>query len=601
MIYDDLSGFAPSPDGTLLAHISDANGSPQPWLTPLTSTEPPRLLDVDGTVTRLAWRPDGSRLLVQVDADGAENYRLAEIDVATGTIDWLTSENTRAEIGVPYASSGNPYSPDGRLLAFSTSERDESVFDVFVRDLTTGAVTTVLQAGVEVSEDRYLPMFFSPDSRRLLVLRMHQGTEHDLFACDVATGAIEHLTPHDGPAKFLPAGWSEDGIYVCTTLGRDHTGLALLMPDGSLDWVATPEHDIDSAVLSPDGSRLVWGVNVATYSRLEWLDLRTGERGTVDRLPRCVAMQEFGYDGQTVHVRGDELFTLISRPTAAKDVWTANLVTGSTRQLTDSGPDLPKDLIEPEIVRFPSADGRTVHGLLYRPRGVASAGVVVDVHGGPEYQTRPWFWPVTQMLLARGIGVLATNIRGSSGYGLSYQRLIYRDWGGGDLDDLAGAAAYLNGLSWVDGSRLGVLGASYGGFATLSCVSRLPQLWRAGVSICGVSDLVSDVRSFPPTWRRRAKDWLGDPDDPADFARLKEASPYVHAHRVRAPLLLVHGINDTRVSIEESDRMAARMVELDLPVKLVRIDGEGHVVADRETKQSEEQLVVDWFAQHLAP
>ncbi|MCP3802897.1 prolyl oligopeptidase family serine peptidase [Allokutzneria sp. A3M-2-11 16] len=601
MIFDDLGGFAPSPDGALLAYISDASGSPQPWCLRLDGGEAPRLSEVDGTVTRLAWRPDGSRLLVQVDPDGAENYRLAEIDLDSGAVEWLTSADTRVEIGVPYASSGDPYSPDGRLLAYASNARDSTVFDVLVRDLTTGAVTTVLQAGVEVSEDRYLPMFFSPDSRALLVLRLHQNTEHDLFVCHLDNGAIEHITPHEGPAKFLPAAWSADGIYVCTSLDRDHTGLALLKADASLEWLATPEHDIDGAALSPDGSRLVWGVNVATYTQLEWLNPKTGERGTVDGLPRCVAMQEFGYDGQTAHLRGDELFVLVSRPTAAKDAWSVNLATGRARQLTDSGPDLPDDLVEPEVVRFPSADGRTVHGLLYRPRGVSRAGVVVDVHGGPEHQTRPWFSSMTQALLARGIGVLATNIRGSSGYGLSYQRLIYRDWGGGDLDDLAGAAAYLNGLSWVDGQRLGVFGASYGGFAALSCVTRLPQLWRAGVSICGVSDLVNDVRTFPPTWRRRAKDWLGDPDDPADLARLREASPYLHAHRLRAPLLLVHGINDTRVSIKESDRMYARLVELDLPVKLVRVDGEGHVVADRDTKENEEEMVVNWFARHLAP
>ncbi|MFB9906993.1 S9 family peptidase [Allokutzneria oryzae] len=601
MIADQIDGFAPSPDGTLLAYISDASGSPQPWCLRLDGAAAPRLSEVDGTVTRLGWRPDGSRLLVQIDPDGAENYRIAEVDLVSGAVEWLTPEGTRAEIGVPYASSGNPYSPDGRLLAYATSARDESVFDVFVRDLTTGAVTTVLQAGDEVSEDRYLPMFFSPDSRRLLVLRMHQGTEHDLFVCHLDTGAVEHVTPHEGPAKFLPAAWSEDGIYVCTTLGRDHTGLALLKPDGSLDWLATPDHDIDGAALSPDGRWLVWGVNVASYSRLEWLNRQTGDRGTVDGLPRCVATQEYGFDGQTLHLRGEELFVLASRATAAKDAWSVNLTTGGVRQLTDSGPDLPDDLVEPEVVRFPSADGRTVHGLLYRPRGVSRAGVVLDIHGGPEHQARPWFSGMTQRLLARGIGVLATNIRGSSGYGLSYQRLIYRDWGGGDLDDLAGAAAYLNGLSWVDGQRLGVFGASYGGFAALSCLTRLPQLWRAGVSICGVSDLVSDVRSFPPTWRRRARDWVGDPDDPADNARLREASPYRHAHRLQAPLLLVHGINDTRVSIAESDQMYARLVELDLPVELVRVDGEGHVVADRETRESEEEMVIEWFAEHLAP
>ena len=224
--YDRLSGVAPHPDGERLTYLSDAPGRPQPWLWDLSGSGEPRHLPVDGTVTRCVWRPDGSSLLVQADPDGAEDYRLAELDPATGTVEWLTPENgARNELGIPYGSIGNPYSPDGRLLAYASNARKRSCFDIMVRDLATGDVRTVLQAGDPLPEDRYFPMFFSPDSRRLLVLRLHQNTEQDLFAVELAGLSVEHVTPHDGPAQYLPAGWTPEGIFLSTTQGRDHLGL----------------------------------------------------------------------------------------------------------------------------------------------------------------------------------------------------------------------------------------------------------------------------------------------------------------------------------------------------------------------------------------
>ncbi|MEU4745212.1 prolyl oligopeptidase family serine peptidase, partial [Actinosynnema sp. NPDC023658] len=121
-----------------------------------------------------------------------------------------------------------------------------------------------------------------------------------------------------------------------------------------------------------------------------------------------------------------------------------------------------------------SADGLTVPCLLYRPTSAdadAPAPVVLSVHGGPEWQAKPTFDPLVQALLARGIGVLAPNFRGSSGHGMRHQRLIYRDWGGGDLADLEASVRLLDDVPWADTTRLGVHGASYGGFAALSCLT----------------------------------------------------------------------------------------------------------------------------------
>ncbi|MEU4745213.1 prolyl oligopeptidase family serine peptidase, partial [Actinosynnema sp. NPDC023658] len=125
-----------------------------------------------------------------------------------------------------------------------------------------------------------------------------------------------------------------------------------------------------------------------------------------------------------------------------------------------------------------------------------------------------------------------------------------------------------------------------------------PHLWRAGVSECGPSDLLNDIRGFPPTWRKRAVDWIGDPDDPADVAVLTSRSPLEHADRLRAPVLIMHGENDANVNPEESERMYRRLRELGRPARLVLHPGVGHGI-DRAGLAATVDLIVSWFADHL--
>lgn len=595
--FDWLFGAEPRPDGKAVAYLSDASGRPQPWVLPLDGTA--RHVEVPGSVVRCAWRPDGARLLVLTDLDGREDHRLAEVDPATGELRWLVAEEgVRCEIGTPHSRLGQPYNADGTLLAYASNARDPEVFDVLVRDLRTGAERIVLHG-----DDRYLPMGFSPDSRLLLVLRLHQQTEQDLFVCDLADDSVRLLTPHDGPAKYHPVAWLPDssGVYLCTTQGRDFLGLATLSLAGGLTWIDAPESDVEGAALSPDGTRLAWGVNEDGYTRLRWAE-KGGPPADVTALPPGVAVTEFGLDGFVPRFTASgELLVQLGRPDAATDLYLVDLDRDEARRLTDSGARLPGAVVPPTPVRARSADGFTVPALLYRPPTAgedAPAPVVVTIHGGPEVQALPVFDPLVQSLLARGIGVLAPNIRGSSGYGMRYQRAIYRDWAGGDLADLEASVRALDDVPWVDTTRLGVHGASYGGFATLACLTLLPHLWLAGVSECGPSDLLSDIRGFPPTWRKRAVDWIGDPDDPADVALLTERSPLGNAHRLRAPVLIMHGENDANVDPAESERMYRRLTELGKPARLVLHPGVGHGI-DRAGLEGTVDLIVSWFAEHL--
>lgn len=590
-----IRSFDLSPDGTRMLVTGDGSGRLQPWIVPLDGAAP-RLIPVAGAVQRCVWTPDGARFIALVDPDGREDNQLAVVDPATGATELITTQpGTRTEMGPPYTTASSPCSPDGRWLAFATNRRVIDCFDIVIRDLATGAERTVLTAGAGVPEDRYFPVTFSWDSRRLLVIRLHQNTEHHLYAIDLGTGQIRPRTPGEGLAKYFATAWRPEGSYLCATRDGDFTGVGLLDDAGAMHWIDTPERDIDWATVSADGGTLAWAVNEDGFTALRACEIKDGIAGEVvpvTGLPAGGYVREESFDGHGLGLSADgsKLYLL----DATDALWEVDRIAGQARRLT-AGAGMAAQV--PEVVRFTSADGVRVSGLLYRPSGPGPFPVVLHIHGGPETQAVPAADPLIDGLVARGIAVLATNIRGSSGYGLRFQRMIYRDWGGGDVADLRAAAEFLRTQPWADPDRLGVYGASYGGFASLSCLTRLPEYWRAGVSECGVADQIEDARNLPPTWRRRVVDWIGDVDNPADRQRLVQASPITHVAQVRAPVLLIHGTNDTRVAIGTTDAFHARLVELGKPVTYRRIDGAGHEIAQQEA--GFEAATRDWLADHL--
>ena len=283
------------------------------------------------------------------------------------------------------------------------------------------------------------------------------------------------------------------------------------------------------------------------------------------------------------------------------DVWGWCTSAGDVHVLTDSTPPALREItaVEPELIRFPTHDGRDIPAFLYRPHGDGPFPVVLSIHGGPEAQERPMYMygGFYQYLLAQGIGVIAPNVRGSTGYGSTYQKLIHHDWGGDELRDFEHAVKHLHSLGWVDPDRIAVFGGSFGGFATLSCVSRLPKLWAAGVSIVGPSNLVTFVKAVPPTWLRLMAKWVGDAETERDF--LLERSPVTYADDIVAPLFVIQGANDPRVVKAESDQIVERLRARGVDVRYDVYEDEGHGFTKRANEIKALGDAGDFLVAHL--
>ncbi|MFN2629546.1 MAG: prolyl oligopeptidase family serine peptidase [Gaiellaceae bacterium] len=583
------STLAFSADGRSVLFSSNISGQFNLWEVPVEGGWPQQLTPfTDTTVRGATVRSQDGTIVFAADTDGDEFFQLWAIRPESGWPErWTEAPQVQHLLGA------RPWSPDGSRLAYAANARTPTDMEIWIRD--GDEARPLFGEGIYA-----VPGEWSPDGRHLVALEARSNTDSSLHLLDVAAGTARELTPHEHDVKYGPGPWAPDGsgFYVLSDEGREFVGLGFYHLDaGLIRWIETPEHDVDELAGSDDGRLLAWVENVDGWARVRVRDLERGADLPDARLPRgCTLI--FG-SALTFSPDGSRYALIWEQPRRPQEIWVAETVTGATSQLTDSrvGRLRDEDLSDPELVSFPSFDGREIPAWLYRPEGKAKAPVVLSIHGGPEAQERPNYRPLYQYLASRGIAVLAPNIRGSTGYGKTYQKLIHRDWGGGDLEDFRHAAGWLREQDWADPSRIGVYGGSYGGFAVLTCATRLPGYWAAAVDIFGPSNLVTFARAVPPTWRRFMAEMVGDPETEEAF--LRERSPLTYIEDLRAPILVIQGANDPRVVQSESDQLVERLGELGREVEYEVFADEGHGFTRKSNELRAFRLAADWLERHL--
>jgi dipeptidyl aminopeptidase/acylaminoacyl peptidase len=581
-----------SPDGSQIGFISNVSGQYNFFTVPSggkVSEAKQWTHYTDNTFRYFLWSPDGKQVVFHADQNGDEYTQIYILTLETGEIKALTNKmDARYFVG--------DWSHDGKLMSYSGTERQPQFMEAIVHNLETGERTFPMPM-----DGNYYAGEFSPDGRYLQVMESLSNTNQNIFLVDVQTGEATNVTPHEGEEIYFPASWKRDGsgFYIQTNQGREFNNLAFYsMADKRWDWVETPDHDVEQVVVGKDGRTLLLVVNVDGASKLQGRNLETGEALSLPDLPLGVV------GGIALSPDCTKAAMVFARPVEATNIYEVDLKTGSTRPLGQSmaGGIDPAELIEPELIRYPTFDGRTIPAWLYRPKEASAnhpVPVVLSIHGGPEAQERAQYnySGLYQYLLSRGFAVLAPNIRGSTGYGISYQKLIHRDWGGAELKDIEHAAKYLKSLDWIDGNRICVYGGSFGGFATLSAVTRLPEHFALGVDLVGPSNLLTFVKSVPPHWKQFMRDWVGDPEEDLDL--LMERSPITYVDNVRAPLLVIQGAKDPRVVQAESDQMVERIRSNGGDVRYYVDEQEGHGATRTENRLKWYQMVVDYIEEYL--
>jgi dipeptidyl aminopeptidase/acylaminoacyl peptidase len=580
-----------APDGRRFAYVAPTSGRNQVWLQPTGGGFPTQASELEGRrVVGFTWVPEGDAIVFLADKDGDEMFQVFVLPIEGGRPGW-----PRQLTDAPQVQHQLGEALPGHRVLITANDREPTEMDAQILDLESGERTRLTHAGQMYAASA------SPDGRHALIVEVRGNMDQDLHVADLATGELRHVTPHEGEAQFWPGPWARDGrgVYLRSDLDREYVGLGFYdLERDAWRFLDTPDRDVEEVQLSRDGRTLVTAENDGGATRLRVLDPTDGRRLPDPQLPFGVV------DHLALHPFERTALVTLQTPAHAPNLFELDLHGGrlQAREQSMLGGLDPERMPTPELVHVPGEEV-DIPAWLYRPRGEGPFPVLLSIHGGPETQEQPTYAynGLYAYLHERGVAVVAPNIRGSTGYGKRWQKAIHRDWGGVDLRDLTAVADWLASLPWVDASRIGVFGGSYGGFATLMAVTRLPERWSVAVDVVGPSNLVTFAKSVPPHWRPLMAALVGDPDDPQDRAMLEERSPIRYVGNVRVPMLIFQGANDPRVVQAESDQMVEALRARGLEVEYVVDEKSGHGPADRETALTWYRTIAEYLAAHLVP
>ncbi len=552
-----------SPDGENVAFLANTTGVPQVWTIPRTGGWPKQLTFYDERVGTVKYSPQSDQLAFGMDSGGDEREQILLLE-GDGSSDQKITDESQAVHNL------GGWSADGKFIAYTANVESPTDFHVYVYDLCEGEARKVFG---RPGSNRFGA--WSPDGEKLAIVHARANFYHDLYIVDVETGEAEDVTPSDDQAIYDHISWANDGsrLYMVTNADRDlrRTVHYDLKDRQMVDIIAWDEWEIEEMSISPDGVKIAYIINCDGYSRMYIHTLEQSQCHPVRELPTGV-YKELAWSPQQ-----DEIAFVVDGPRHNSNVWLYDLKSDCARQLTNaSRACIPKEtLVEPELVRYESFDGLSIPAFYYKPHGAeGSLPVVINIHGGPEGQMRANFDPVTQYLVNQGFAVFAPNFRGSSGYGKNFLGMDDVEKRMDTVKDIRWGVDWLTDKGNADPDRIAVMGGSYGGFMVLACITEYPDMWAAAIDRVGIANFITFLENTGP-WRRHIREAeYGSLKD--DYEFLENISPIHKADKITTPLLVIHGKNDPRVPVEETEQIIKEVRNNGGSVDYVLFDDEGH-------------------------
>ena len=541
-----------------------------------------------------AWQPkSGKAIIFTQDSGGGENFQFLRFDPSSGRISLLTDGKSR--------NTGLRWSHDGSRFAFSSTRRNGTDTDLWIMDPDHPDQQKLL---TELKGGGWSVTDWSHDGRTLAVSESISANESHLWLVDVATGKIEPLTDRSAGAvsrngaQFAPDGQSlffaSDEGSDFLRLGRFNLATRQFTPlTTDIPW------NVEEFALSPDGNSIALVINEDGAASLRFLSLTANPPPKAPALPLGTASGiEWSPDGKHLG------FTLSSARSPA-DAWSVSIPDGQLTRWTESetgGLD-PSRFRDAERIKLSSFDQTPVSGFLYRPDPARFPGkrpVIINIHGGPEGQSRPIFQGRNNFWLDElGIAVLYPNVRGSDGYG---KKFLAMDNGFKRKDSVRDIEAFLNFIAAdpsLDKDRTAVTGGSYGGYMTLACLIDFNTRFKAGCDIVGISNFLTFLENTSGYRRDLRRVEYGDERDPAMARFLAEISPTAHAASIRAPLFIVQGKNDPRVPVTEAEQMVKAVRAAGQPVWYLMAPDEGHGFAKKSNIDAQFMATIVFWQSHL--
>ena len=533
--------------------------------------------------------PNDDTVVVQMDVGGSEFFQLYTL--SGGRLSMITDGRSRNLFGA--------FSRDGQLIGYSSSRRNGVDSDLYVVDpRDPGSERRVLEA----VGGGWAVLDFMPSGRQLLVMQYHAVSRSVLYLLDIDGGGLTPITDETATTAWRYARVAPDGtIWAISDEDSDVLRLGTLDPESKALRVVTPPlpWDVETFDVSSDGRTIAYATNEAGFSRLHILVVGSDEDHEIGGLPQGVIA------ALIVATCGDVAVS-VTGPKTPTDAFVVDRETGKVTRWTESecgGLD-PARNADAELVKIASFDGESVTGFLFRPPASRFTGprpLIINIHGGPEAQSRPNFlgW-INYLINEMGVAVFFPNVRGSAGFG---KRFLALDDGPflreDSVSDIGAFIDHFGADPGIDRSRIAVTGGSYGGYMTLAALVRYSDRLRAGCELVGISNFVTFLENTQGYRRDLRRAEYGDERDPVQRAKLLEISPLTHVGRIAVPLMVVTGANDPRVPASEADQIIAAVRANGLEVWSILAANEGHGFVRKENMDYTTLAMIQFWQRFL--
>lgn len=530
-------------------------------------------------VTSAAWGPkDGAYFIFSKDIGGGEWFQYYRYDVASGNVTLLTDGKSR-NLNARFAHHDNRFS-------YSSTRRTGKDTDIWVMDATDPKTDHLL---LQLEGGGWEAFDWSPDNKSLLLQEEVSINQSHLWLVDAATGSKKQLTPRGGDeVAYSSARFSHDGKGIYVTTDRDsefhrlaYFDLATMTPaylTTDIKW------DVEEFDLSEDGKTAAFVTNEDGIGRLYLLDLATRKFHPVAGVPAGVI------GGLRFHKNGRDVGFTVSSARSPSDIYSLDIAGGKVDRWTwsETGGLNTATFAEPELVRWKTFDGKSISGFLYKPDPKKFPGrrpVIVNIHGGPEGQSRPGFLGRNNYFITElGVAVVYPNVRGSTGYGKTFLKLdngMHRD---DTYKDIGALLDWIGQNPALDASKVMVTGGSYGGHMTWAVATYYNDRISCSLPVVGMSNLVTLLEHTEAYRRDLRRVEYGDERDPKMREYLERTAPLNNSEKIRKPVFAVVGRNDPRVPWTESRQMLDKLKNNGTPTWFLIANDEGHGYAKKKNQ-----------------
>jgi len=598
----EISGSQLSPDGKFVSFMKPLDGVRNVFVKGIDeqfSAARPVTFETKRPIPGYFWSQDGKYILFVKDNDGDENFNVYAVNPAENK---PAARNITAGKNVRAFIQGTPRSePDAIYVGLN--DRDPAWHDLYKISISTGEKTLVrkntdrLQGFILDNADKIRLAVRSAENGDTEILRLDpDGTSKMIYSCDWSESC--------SPVRFAK---DNKRFYLQTNKGtRDLTELVLFDPETMKEELVEKDPlgrvDFGGAAFSELSDEIVFTSYEDDKTRIYFKDKKF-EKDYQKVLKNLGPNRELNFQSST---KDEQKWIVVSYSDIDPGtVWLFDRKTGGLSTLYQVRDKIPRDAMsEMKPIRYKSSDGLEIPAYLTLPKGLEAKNLplIVFPHGGPWARDSWGFNGYAQFLANRGYAVLQPNFRASTGFGKKFLNAGNQQWGDLMQDDITWGVKHLVSQGIADPKRVGIMGGSYGGYATLAGVTFTPDVYAAAVAIVAPSNLNTLLASIPPYWeagRKLFHQRMGDPTTTEGKAKLERQSPLNSVDKIKTPLMVVQGANDPRVKKTEADQIVIALRERKYPVEYLLAPDEGHGFQRPVNNMAMFMSVEKFLAKHL--